>query len=104
MSCIKQTQKKRIRRPDLGLLAGGGPTTRLEDAPQPVCPLRLSLHGHPDTGGPWERHCHEALARCQFVANPDWPSVYWNVKDRVALMVYVDDFEAAGTHDALSST
>ena len=23
----------------------------------PVCPLRLALYGHPDSGGFWERHC-----------------------------------------------
>ena len=27
----------------------------------PVCPLVLSLYGHPDAGGYWERHCDTFL-------------------------------------------
>ncbi len=27
----------------------------------PVCPLRLALYGHPDSGGYWEKHCAEHL-------------------------------------------
>ena len=27
----------------------------------PVCPLVLSLYGHPDAGGYWERHCDKVL-------------------------------------------
>ena len=25
----------------------------------PVCPLRLALYGHPDSGGYWEKHCEK---------------------------------------------
>ena len=25
----------------------------------PVCPLVLSLYGHPDSGGYWDKHCDE---------------------------------------------
>eukprot|EP00975_Prorocentrum_lima_P010056 2143751-Prorocentrum_lima.AAC.1 len=28
---------------------------------KPVCPLRLALYGHPDSGGCWERHCETHL-------------------------------------------
>ena len=27
----------------------------------PVCPLRLALYGHPDSGGIWEKHCTNSL-------------------------------------------
>ena len=27
----------------------------------PVCPLRLALYGHPDSGGIWEKHCTKQL-------------------------------------------
>jgi hypothetical protein len=33
----------------------------------PVCPLRLALYGHPDSGGHWERHCTAHLTSVGFV-------------------------------------
>ena len=44
----------------------------------PVCPLVLSLYGHPDAGGYWERHCTQALKSIGFeeVAINSWRSLF----------------------------
>ena len=34
----------------------------------PVCPLRLALYGHPDSGGIWEQHCAKQLGTVGWVA------------------------------------
>ena len=68
---------------------------------RPVCPLRLALYGHPDAGGYWEKHCHDALLERGMKSVPDWPSVYFDVSSHALLMVYVDDFKAAGPPAAL---
>ena len=38
----------------------------------PVCPLRLSLYGHPMAGVFWERHCQVKLKEAGFVPVPGW--------------------------------
>ena len=61
----------------------------------PVIPLVLALYGHPDSGGFWERHCEDCLARVGFRA-VHWPSIFWHNELSLLLAVYVDDFKLAG--------
>ena len=58
--------------------------------------IEISLYGHPDAGGYWERHCEEHLASVVFVPAPDWRSTYWHPELKLLLMVYVDDFKMTG--------
>ena len=67
-----------------------------DDYTDPVCILKLTLYGHPDAGGYWERHCHEHLTSVGFVSAPDWRSTYWHLGLQLLLMVYVDGFKVAG--------
>eukprot|EP00959_Pyramimonas_sp_CCMP1952_P456748 9473678-Pyramimonas_sp.AAC.1 len=46
----------------------------------PVCPLILSLYGHPDSGGYWEQHCEGHVTAKE-------PKLF--------LTSYVDDFKLA---------
>ena len=62
----------------------------------PVCPLILSLYGHPDAGGYWERHCERHLKSVGFEPIQDWRSCFWHPQLKLMLVVYVDDFKLAG--------
>ena len=62
----------------------------------PVCPLRLALHGHPDSGGRWERQCFKHLESMGFAPVPNWPSFFWHPELELFLVVYVDDFKLSG--------
>ena len=62
----------------------------------PVCPLVLSLYGHPDAGGYWERHCDGILQSRGWVPVPGWRSCYWHAECETFLIVYVDDFKMSG--------
>ena len=67
----------------------------------PVCPLILSLYGHPDSGGFWERHCESHLIEQGFETIQAWRSCYWHPKLKLFLIVYVDDFKLAGPTENL---
>ena len=62
----------------------------------PVCPLRLALYGHPDSGGRWEQHLEEHLKIVGFGKVTDWNSCYLHRRLELFLSVYVDDFKLAG--------
>ena len=64
----------------------------------PVCPLRLTLYGHPDSGGIWEQHCTKQLGTVAWVAVlPEiWQSIFYHAELNLLLVVYVDDFKTAG--------
>ena len=62
----------------------------------PVVPLDKALYGHPDAGGYWERHCTKQLKAIGFENIPEWPSCFWHAKNRMFLVVYVDDFKMHG--------
>ena len=62
----------------------------------PVCPLRLALYGHPDSGGFWEKHCADHLLKAGFVEIDEWRSCFFHKQLQVYLVVYVDDFKMAG--------
>ena len=67
----------------------------------PVCPLRLALYGHPDSGGHWERHCSEHLASVGFQGINSWRSCFWHPELRLYLVVYVDVFKLSGPSENL---
>ena len=65
----------------------------------PVVPLRLALYGHPDSGGYWERHCHNRVLSLGFVPIGEcgeWRSCYYYAEMQIFLVIYVDDFKASG--------
>ena len=62
----------------------------------PVCPLRLALYGHPDSGGFWERHCEQHLMAQGFAPVRPWRSCYYHKLLKQFLVVYVDDFKMSG--------
>ena len=59
----------------------------------PVCILKKSLYGHPDSGGYWEQHCESRLLEADFVPIDSWRSCFWNDRLKLYLTVYVDDFK-----------
>jgi hypothetical protein len=67
----------------------------------PVCPLRLSLYGHPDSGGYWEQHCEEQLQQVGFERYANWRSCFWHEELQSLLIVYVDDFKLVGPAENL---
>ena len=67
----------------------------------PVCPLILSLYGHPDAGGYWERHCDKHLIAVGFKPIREWRSCYFHDELKLFLVVYVDDFKLAGPREHL---
>ncbi len=62
---------------------------------RPVCPLHLSLYGHPLSGVFWERHCHQKLKEAGFVNIPSWECLLVHPEYKTILSVYADDFEIA---------
>ena len=62
----------------------------------PVCPLLLSLYGHPSAGGFWEEFSSNHVLSCGFVRIPNWRSSFWHPTLQVFLIIYVDDFKASG--------
>ncbi len=61
----------------------------------PVCPRRLPLYGHPDSGGFWEAHCSAHLVEQGFQELTPWRSCFWHPYLLVFLVVYVEDFKMA---------
>ena len=61
----------------------------------PVCPLKLALYGHPESGFYWEEHCDAKLKEKGFEIIEEWPGTYWHPKYRAMVIVYVDDFKVA---------
>ena len=47
-----------------------------EGMEDPVCPLRLALYGHPDSGTDWEVHSRDHLLSVGFQTVDNWPSCY----------------------------
>eukprot|EP00959_Pyramimonas_sp_CCMP1952_P260764 5452400-Pyramimonas_sp.AAC.1 len=61
-----------------------------------VCPLILSLYGHPDAGGYWEQHCEGHVLSQDFIKCNPWRSCYFHPKLRLYRIVYVEDFKLPG--------
>ena len=67
----------------------------------PVCPLKLALYGHPDSGGHWEAHCAKHLRGVGFTEIDPWRSCFWHDVLKLYLVVHVDDFKLAGPATAI---
>ena len=67
-----------------------------------LCPLILSLYGHPDAGGYWEKHCETHLGTVGFTPIPEWRSCFWHDELKLMLTVYVDDFKLSGPKENLA--
>ena len=63
---------------------------------RPMCLLKKSLYGHPESGGHWERHLNRALLGLGGVPMEDHPSSYWFAESKLLLTVYVDDLLLSG--------
>eukprot|EP00959_Pyramimonas_sp_CCMP1952_P001429 29295-Pyramimonas_sp.AAC.1 len=61
----------------------------------PLCPLLLALHGHPDADGFWEQHCEAHVMSKGFVPITCWRSCYYHPELELFLIVYAD-FKLAG--------
>ena len=68
----------------------------------PCCKLNKALYGHPEAGGHWEAHLHQAVVACGGIAIQNHPSSYWIHEDRLLLTVYVDDLLLSGPEAAHS--
>ena len=66
---------------------------KMED---PVCPLKLALYGHPDSGTDWEKYSHDHVVSVGFQPVENWPSCFWHPELKLFLVIYVDDFKLAG--------
>ena len=65
----------------------------------PACPLRLSLYGHPDSGGYREQHCESHVLANGFEKIESWRSCYYHPCLKLFMVIYVDDFKLAGPAD-----
>jgi len=62
----------------------------------PVCPLKLALYGHPDSGSCWEVWCEEALRRVGFENIPGRAGCFAHKTLGLVLSMYVDAFKLSG--------
>ena len=62
----------------------------------PVCPLRLALDGHPDSGRHWEARCAKHLRSVAYTEIDLWRSCFWHEELNLCFVVDVDDFKLAG--------
>ena len=63
---------------------------------RPVVRLVKALYGHPDAGTMWEQHCDTHVREVGFMpVGEEWPSMYFH-KERLLLVIYVDDLKLAG--------
>jgi hypothetical protein len=60
---------------------------------RPVCPLRLALYGHPDSGAYWEQYCEKQILKAGFKPVKNWRSTYFDESRKAILVIYVDDFK-----------
>ena len=68
---------------------------------RPVVKLRLALYGHPLAGRCWEQKWTHEVRKVGFEPVPDWESMYFHLRLRLMLSVFVDDFTLAGPRSAL---
>ena len=54
---------------------------------RPVVPIKRTLYGHPDPGGFREQHCEQCVKKCGFEPIPNWPSTFFNAKEKAFLMI-----------------
>jgi hypothetical protein len=67
---------------------------------RPVCPLILSLYGHPESGRCWQEHCTSRLTAAGFVELEANSQVFRCSKTGAVVTVYVDDIMVSCRLDA----
>jgi hypothetical protein len=69
----------------------------------PVFKLEKALYGHPNSGRFWLDHCDREVARAGFTPVSEcWPCVYFEFKENLLLIVYVDDMKISGPTPAMA--
>ena len=64
---------------------------------QPIVPLVLALHGHPDSGGILQNHLNSRIGKRLGQVLPDVrQTIFYHAEYNCMLVVYVDDFKLAG--------
>ena len=67
-----------------------------------MCPLRLALYGHPESGGYWEQYATEQVKKAGFQPITGWGSCFFHPQLKLFLIIYVDDFKLAGPEKNLA--
>ena len=63
----------------------------------PVVIVKKALYGHPEAQGHWDMHLEAILInKLGYQKFENWPSLYWHEKQRLLLLVFVDEFKLAG--------
>ena len=58
-----------------------------EGMADPVCPLKLALYGHTDSGGHWEAHCGKHLRSVGYSEIDPCRSCFWHEQLKLFLVV-----------------
>ena len=66
---------------------------------RPMCLLKKSLYGHPESGGHWERHLTKAVVAIGGKPVLNHPSSFWFAEKKLLLTVYVDDLLLSGPQE-----
>lgn len=70
---------------------------------RPVVRLDKALHGYPDSGTMWEKHCDTQVRTVNFhPIDEEWPSMYFHPELKLLLVIYVDDLKLAGPEKNLA--
>ena len=71
----------------------------------PVVRLEKALYGHKHSGVFWQDFCKDQVLKAGFVnISENWPCVYWNVRSKMLLIVYVDDMKLSGPRAAMAES
>ncbi len=71
----------------------------------PVFRLEKALYGHKNSGNYWQRFCDQEVRKADFEPIAEnWPSVYYNYKTHMFLIVYVDDMKLCGPSEHCEKT
>ena len=69
----------------------------------PVVRLEKALYGHKHSGNFWEDECFKQCSQAGFESlGEEWPGVFWDPKNFLLLVVYVDDMKLSGPRDRLA--
>ena len=69
----------------------------------PAVRLKKALYGHKNSGVYWQRYCEKQCIAAGFSPiSENWPSVYYDKKNDLLLVVYVDDMKMAGPEHAMA--
>lgn len=67
-------------------------------------PLVLALYGHPDAGSCWETWNYESMIMIGFLTIDGWPGCCMHPRERLFILVYVDEIKPPGPRGAVKRT